>query len=138
LQTAIDGLNTAMSAMFVLYCIGIAATGLAIITGLLAFFLTGRLWSFLNWMIAIVAFLALGIASAIVTAIMVKAVNIINDKGNDAGLYASKGTKFLILTWVATAAMFVASIWWVGECCVGRRKKHVTHTEKRHVDYTGH
>jgi hypothetical protein len=51
----------------------------------------------INFLIATLAFLAIGLASALVTAVMVKGMNIINDKGKDIGLAASWGGKFLAL-----------------------------------------
>ena len=50
IQKGLNKLNDALDAMFVLYCIGIAAAGLAILTALVAIFLSGsRLVSFGNW-----------------------------------------------------------------------------------------
>ena len=67
-------------------------------------------------------FLALGIASAIVTVIMYKVTNAVNDHGNDVGVAAKKGTTFLGMTWAATILMLLAAFAWVGECMMGRRK----------------
>jgi len=50
IQHGINDLNKALDATFVLYCIGIAGSGIAILGALLAFFLYGsRLLSFGNW-----------------------------------------------------------------------------------------
>lgn len=50
IQKGLNTLNTALDAVFVLYCIGIAAAGLAILTALVAIFLSGsRLVSLGNW-----------------------------------------------------------------------------------------
>lgn len=131
LTDGLDALNGLSSATFVLYVLGIAFSGLAIITSALAFFLHGsRLISFGNWGIATTAFIFLGVASAIVTAIMVKVVDLVNKYGNDAGVYAYKGSKFLALTWAGTALMLVASLAWVVEFCVGRRRDRLIYTEK--------
>ena len=119
-----------MTAMFVLYCIGAAAAGLCIIFSLVSFFATGRLSSCLNFLLAIVAFLALAISSAIVTAIIVKATNLINQYGNDIGLYAYKGRKFLAMTWAATAAMLLAMVAWIVIFCMGRKNTRRAATEK--------
>ena len=110
-----------MTAMFVLYCIGAGAAGLCIIIALISFVSTGRLTSCLNFLLAIVAFLALAISSAIVTAIIVKVTDLINQYGNDVGLYAYKGRKFLAMTWAATAAMLLALVAWVVIFCMGRK-----------------
>lgn len=68
------------------------------------------------------AFFTLGIASAISTAIIVKAVDTVNKYGADIGIAAYKGNTFLGMTWAATALMLLASVVWLAQCCVGRRK----------------
>jgi len=131
LTDGIKALNALTSATFVLYCIGIAAAGLAILTGLVAFFLHGsRLVSLGNGALTILSFLALGIASAIITVIMVKIVNLVTKYGDDIGLFAYKGGKYLALTWSATALMLLATIAWTAECVVGRRNKNREWAEK--------
>jgi hypothetical protein len=116
--------------MFVLYCIGIAFAGIALISALVSIFFSGRLSAFANIIIDLIAFLAVGIASAIATAISVKAADIINDKGERVGISAQKGNKFLILTWVATACLLVASLVWCFDCVVGRRNKNRNRNRK--------
>jgi hypothetical protein len=77
------------------------------------------------------AFLAIGIASAISTAIIVKAVNTINKFGDDIGIAASKGGAFLGMTWAATVAMLLASLLSIAQCVAGRRNRnHKTYGEK--------
>jgi hypothetical protein len=121
---AIRALEVASNAMFVLYCIGIAFAALALISALVSIFFSGRMSAFINIIIDMIAFLAVGIASAIATAISVKAAHIINDKGERVGISAQKGNKFMILTWVATACLLVASMVWCFDCIVGRRDKN--------------
>jgi hypothetical protein len=62
---------------------------------------------------------------------MNKAAHLINKYGNEIGLYAYKGGKYLTITWVSVAVMAVASLGWVGEFCVGRRNRGREYTEKR-------
>ncbi|KAG9244904.1 actin cortical patch SUR7/pH-response regulator pali [Calycina marina] len=132
LQDGINALNVAMDATFVLYAIGIAAAGLAILTSLIAFFLHGsRLISFGNWGLASIAFIAFLICSIIITIVQKKFTSIINKYGNDIGLYAHRGSKYLVITWVATAVMFLAMVAWVVEFCIGRKKRSREYTEKR-------
>ena len=121
---AIHAHEVVSNAMFVLYCIGIAFAGLALIAALVSIFLSGRLSAFVNIVIDLIAFLAVGIASALATAIAVKAAKVINDKGDRVGISAQKGNKFMILTWVATGCLFVASLVWCFDCVVGRRNKN--------------
>jgi len=122
IQKGLNDLNAAMDATFVLYVIGIAAAGLAIITALIAVFLNGsRLTAFGNWGLTSLSFLAFLISSIIVTVVQKKAVNLINKYG--LGVHAYKGGKYLTITWVAVALMFLATAAWVVEFCVGRKKK---------------
>jgi hypothetical protein len=86
--------------------------------------------SFGNWGLATISFTALLVASIIITIVQSKATKLINKHGNDIGVYAYKGEKYLILTWVAVAAMFLAMLAWVGEFCVGKRNKGREYTEK--------
>jgi len=131
IQDGINDLNVAMDATFVLYAIAIASAGLAILTSLLAFFLHGsRLMSLGNWGLASLSFLTFLIASIIITMVQNKASHILNKYGNEIGLYAYKGGKYLILTWVSVAVMFLATAAWVVEFCVGRKNKKREYTEK--------
>jgi hypothetical protein len=68
------------------------------------------------------AFLAIGIASAIATAVIVKAVHAVNKYGDDIGIAAYKGVKFLGMTWAATAVMLLASVVSIAQCCAPRSK----------------
>ena len=122
-DSAIHALEIASNAMFVLYCIGIAFAFLALLSALISIFFAGRLSAFVNIGIDLIAFLAVGIASALATAIAVKAADVVNDKGERVGISAQKGTRFMVLTWVATACLFVASLVWCADCVVGRRDK---------------
>jgi heme/copper-type cytochrome/quinol oxidase subunit 2 len=131
IQDGLNALNTALDATFVLYAIGIAAAGCAILASLVALFLHGsRLISFGNWGLATISFLALLIASIIVTVVQSKATKLINKYGNEIGAYAYKGNKYLVLTWVAVAVMFLAMLAWVAEFCVGKRNRGREYTEK--------
>lgn len=78
-----------------------------------------------------IAFLSLGIASGVATALASKFTKDINKFGKPIGVSASKGKEFLALTWVATALMLLGSLLWIGECCAGRRKSRSdTYTDK--------
>lgn len=68
------------------------------------------------------AFLFIGIASAVATAVITIATDKINKYGKEIGVSATKGTTFLGMTWGATAAMLLAAIVSIAQCCVGRRR----------------
>ncbi|KAJ4307841.1 hypothetical protein N0V94_009592 [Neodidymelliopsis sp. IMI 364377] len=121
IDTGIKTLNALMGAMFVLYCIAIALIFVAMLASILAILMSGRLSACVNFLLSTLAFLAITLASALVTAVIVKASSIINDKGNDIGLQANWGGKFLALTWAATALMLIVALTWVVEFCIGRR-----------------
>ena len=123
-------LRMAQRAAFVLYCIGIAFIGIATIFALISLVLSGRLSALVNILLSGLAFLTIGIASAITTVVAVKADHVINHYGNDVGISASKGGKFLAITWAATGLVFLSLIYWMFECVVGHRKH-------RRTDYTG-
>lgn len=133
----LHALRIASKAVFVLYCIGIGFVGVATVFALLSIFFEGRLSSFVNVLIDLLAFVAIGLASAIVTAVIDKAAHTINKYGNDIGISADKGSKFLILTWVATAAMLVASMVWCFDCIVGSRK-HRSPKTRAYADEAKH
>ncbi|KAF2147677.1 hypothetical protein K461DRAFT_330132 [Myriangium duriaei CBS 260.36] len=126
IDTGLRALHAAQKAMFILYCVGLALTAVAAIFSIISFCLSGRLSAFINVLIAILAFAAIGIASAIVTVLAVHGSRLINKYGNDIGLSASPGKKFLALTWAATAAMIICAFWWCVDCCVGRRSHKYT------------
>jgi hypothetical protein len=143
LTDGIEALNVSIDATFILYCIGIAACGLVIIFSIVMFFLPSkynitatnhhyhsRFIGVLAGLLSIIAFLAFGIASVIVTVFMVKFVNLVSQYGNDIGVYAYKGDKFLAITWAATGVMLLAVISWAGECCFRRRMKRREWAEK--------
>ena len=109
--------------MFVFYCIGIAFAAFAALAALVGFLADGRITAFLNFLVDIVAFLALGIASGIATAIIDKATSKINFYGKTIGVAAYKGSAFLGMTWAAVALMLLASVLWIFDCCVGRRRR---------------
>jgi len=126
IDEGLHALRIATKATFILYCIAIGFIGVATIFALLSIFLEGRLSAFVNVLIDSIAFLAIGLASAIVTAIISKATHVINKYGNDIGITANKGTKFLVLTWVATALMLVASMVWCFDCIFGTRRQRAS------------
>ncbi|RDW58121.1 hypothetical protein BP6252_13532 [Coleophoma cylindrospora] len=131
IQDSIDAANTAMDATFILFMIGIGAAGVSILAGLVAFLVSGsRLLAFGNWGLTTISFTALLITAIILTVVQGKFVHAINKNGNDIGIYAYRGTKYLIITWIAPALMFLASLVWVFEFCIGRKQQKREYTEK--------
>jgi len=115
-------IKTVSRIMVIFYVVGIVFSGLAILTALASIFTDGRLSVFINWLVDILAFAFLGVASAVATAVIVIAVNRINKYTDEIGISATKGGRFLAMTWAATAVMLLASFVSIVQCCVGRRK----------------
>jgi hypothetical protein len=122
IEDGIRAVELASKVMFVFYVIGITFAGFAILSAVWGVFANGRMSAFVNWVLDVLAFLTIGIASAIATIIIVKAVHVINKYGNEIGIAAYKGKEFLAMTWAATAIMLLASLMWIAECCAGRRR----------------
>ena len=120
IDDGVKALHVAQKAAFILYCIAIALIAVAVLFALISVFLNGRLSAFLNILLSTLAFFAIGIASALVTTVGVKAADEINKYGSKVGVSASKGGKFLTVTWIATGLMFVTIFVWFAECIVGR------------------
>lgn len=125
IDDAIRAVEVASNAMFVLYCIGIAFSALALVLALASVFFTakgGKLSACANVGVELIAFVAVGVASALATAIAVKVAEVVNEKGEGVGVSAQKGGKFMALTWVAVGCLFLASLAWCFECCAGSRR----------------
>ena len=131
IDKGLHALRIASIAMFALYCVGIAFIALALLLALLSIFFQGRLSSFVNVLLDCLAFLAIGLASAIATAIAVKAADIVNSHGKDIGISAQKGTKFLVSTWIAALMMLLASLVWCFDCVAGPKTKQTKRSSKR-------
>ncbi|KAI4226802.1 MAG: hypothetical protein L6R36_002890 [Xanthoria steineri] len=123
IKDAVHTVEIASKAMFVLYCVGAAATGLALAGAFFGVLSDGRAAPLINNALASLALLALGIASAIASVIMSKVVHEVNKRGNDVGISASKGKTFLGMTWAATILMAIAAVAWIYEFVAHRRRQ---------------
>lgn len=117
----IRDLHKTFVAGFVLYCISIGFIFIALATAVVSFFLLGRVWTLVNITIDVLAFIAVLLASALYTAVMKQGTKNINGYGEPVGIEAYYSSKFLAITWAATALMFVASCLWCIDCCIGRK-----------------
>ncbi|KAI4728667.1 integral membrane protein-like protein [Aureobasidium sp. EXF-10728] len=118
----IHTLRIAQKAAFVLYCISAALILLAILASLVSFFVHGRLSACIDILVWILAFLATVLASAVTTAVAVKASNVVNGFGGHVGVRADRGARFMVLTWVASGLCALNVFVWVFECLRGRRR----------------
>lgn len=122
ISTGLNALRIAAKATFVLYCIAIGFIGIAILAAVASIFLAGRLSAILNVIADWMAFVTLGIASAIATAVAVKGARTINKYGGEVGVSADRGNKFLVITWVATGLLLLSSVVWCVLAVMGRRR----------------
>lgn len=122
IEDAEKTLRVASIVLTVFEIIGICFAALAAVTSILGVFFDGRLSGCLKLLVDLSAFFALAIASSISTAVILKAVHAVNKYGHDIGIAAYKGTRFLGMTWGATAVMLLASIFSIAQCCGGRKR----------------
>lgn len=111
---------------FVVYCVAAGLEAVAAASSALAILLSsggGRLSACANVLLAALAFVLALAASALATAVAVVGEKAVDHYGEEVGISAVAGRKFLGLTWAATAAMLVCVVWWTVGCCCGRRKK---------------
>ncbi|KAI1264190.1 actin cortical patch SUR7/pH-response regulator pali [Xylariaceae sp. FL1019] len=120
-QTAINLVNDALKALFVIYVLAIAFSGLSALLSALAgvamLFRKNehqlRIIYLSNVAISSIATLLLLISSAIVTYVNNKGVEEINDAGKDVGISGIKGLKFITLTWVAFGLAAASTLVWM-------------------------
>lgn len=124
IDDALDTINAALLALFIVYVLGIGFSGLGMLTCILAFFLfTRRGINALNLVLATLAAISLTVGSIVATIASSKGVNKINEFGDDVGISAHAGTKFLGISWAASGVMIVAMIYWVVNMCMARRER---------------
>ncbi|PNS18173.1 SUR7 family protein pun1 [Sphaceloma murrayae] len=123
IDDGIRALHTVQRATFVIYCVAIGLIALATIAAIISIVFSGRLSACGNILLSFLAFLAIGVASGLVTAIVIIGVRTLNRYAEQVGIQAQRGTGFLALTWSATAAMFICVVWWTADCCIGRRNR---------------
>lgn len=128
-QDAVDLLNSALLAVFVFYVLGVAFSGLGFLLSIVTFVLpkdpTGdqKKIILLNAVNAFLGALTLMIGSAITTAVANKGVAQINDAGEDVGITAIAGRKFITISWVAFGLMGATLLFWTTACCFPRKGK---------------
>lgn len=136
IQRGIDALQILQKTTFILYCIAIALIFITLLAAIPAFLTSGRLSACLNFALALLALLAIGIASALVTAVIVKGSNVINEYTDDVGIEAHRGGKFMALTWAATGLMLVTVVVWCVDGVVGRRGKREVRYSDKHSNHS--
>ncbi|KAF2718819.1 hypothetical protein K431DRAFT_252492 [Polychaeton citri CBS 116435] len=127
ISRGIGALKVAQRATFFLYCMALCSIFLAFcLAGLSSFLLSSRVVKvvvYADIAANALAFLSLGIASAIATTVAVQAAKLVNRHGNGVGISASEGRKFIALTWTATGLVLVVCLIWTWEWVFGIRKR---------------
>jgi hypothetical protein len=124
IEDGIKTLRTAWKAAFILYCMGIGFIFLTLIASALWIGNVSRGTAALVIALASLAWICLGIASAIMTAVAVKGHDIIDKYGKVIGVSADRGNGFLGMTWAATGCMVVAALVGCAGCFI--RSKRTT------------
>jgi hypothetical protein len=124
ITNGLEVLRIAYHAMFACYVITIVLSFVMFLTSALYIFSNGsRVTACITIIISIITFLASGAASGVATAVNTIGASIINEHGNEIGVEAYQGRKFLALTWASTAAVFLGLMYWFVDCCCGRSRK---------------
>jgi hypothetical protein len=139
IETGLDTLRRATRAAFVLYCVAIALIGVAVMVGIAGVFLAGRLSVAVNLVVEWLAFFVLAIASAVSTAIGIRTSHIIN-RYRDVGISMTVGRRFLVITWIATVLLLLASVGWCLESIVSARRtrRHIAAAKARETEGIKH
>ena len=119
-ESGMRALETIPRIMSVVYCISLALTTVALALAAFGIFFSGRCSACVNIMFSSTATLAAGVASILATLLGKNTAEIINVEGTQINISAQTGTKFLRLTWAATACMLAASLLWCLACIRGR------------------
>ena len=134
LQKKLDEVPKLFMAMAILYILAAGFSGLSILASLAALFMlpqAGRMLVLANFTLAFLAMVCLLAGNLATTIGGKKVVDAVADFGEDIGLYASRGHKFMALVWTAFALMTVSTIYWGYEFFAETRMKRRGTTRKR-------
>lgn len=136
IERAVQELNKALFALFVLFVLAAALSGFTILLNLVTIAFSFR-WSSQsrrhhqaghkktiigNAVFNLLAVIALAAAAAIATVVGKRAASEITDAGKDVGISANAGMKFIAICWGAFGAMFLAFVFWAALCCFPRER----------------
>lgn len=131
IQRQINKLNSLLTAVFVLYVLGIGFSGISMILCAVGFFLTlNRLLMLSNLAVASLAGFAYMLGSLITTIGANEGADTITDVGETVGVSARAGQKFIVISWVAFALATATTIYWFAELWIERRRRKRSWTEK--------
>lgn len=116
-----NAVKTVGKALFVFQVGAVAGTGLAMVLSLLGILASGRLFAFAATLVSLIAFIWVGVGSALGTVVSVKLRDGFRDNLNEYGISASISHKYLGMTWAATGAMLLVAVYWMFATCFGSR-----------------
>ncbi|PHH64832.1 hypothetical protein CDD81_3898 [Ophiocordyceps australis] len=123
LQDKIDLLNSALLGLFIVYVIAMSFSALSMLASLATLFLPAKRRLVLaNLALASLAALACLVGSIITTIVGSKGVSEINKRGERFGVQAARGSKFYIISWIATGLMLGAALFWFGQLLTGKAR----------------
>ncbi|KAL2106397.1 hypothetical protein VUR80DRAFT_6780 [Thermomyces stellatus] len=121
LRSQLDKIPRLFQALSAIYILAIVSSGLSLLLAAgrrfirPSFVLPASLTSAIT---AVLGVLGLLIANVLVTGSVRPAADRVNEFGEEIGLLASRGRKFLVITWCVFAAMLIATALWVAlKCC---------------------
>lgn len=130
IDTGIKTIQILQKVMLAFYCVAIGFAFITTIGAIMSLISpsSGRATSAFTAIVGFLAFLALGIASGLVTAIGVKGDQIIDKYGKVVGISGNRSNKLLALTWAGTALLFLGMLVnCCGICFFGKQRRR---TEK--------
>ncbi|KAF2209224.1 hypothetical protein CERZMDRAFT_5620, partial [Cercospora zeae-maydis SCOH1-5] len=119
-ENFIKSLTRAASALFIAEIIIISIN---LFSAIVSSFASGRVSACCNLLFNFLAFVISAVISSLMTAAVVVGTRVINKWGENYGVEASGGSKFLGLTWAATGCLFVTAVAWCVDCCLTRRRR---------------
>lgn len=127
LQDKLDDLPKLFQALAIMYILGVAFSGLAILGSAAGLFIIpsgGRKIPLVNFLFAALAMLFLLVGSLLTTIGGKKVKDEIQKRGgDDIGLEVELGNKFVALTWAAFALMALATFYWIYETITAHRSR---------------
>lgn len=138
IQKELNTINNMLMGLFILYVLGMGLSSVSILGSASAAVLpqTFREVSLAdrvnlaNLVVAALAAASLTGASIVVTVAVTVGIDGINKAGEKVGINVSRGTAFIAISWVATAVMVSATVFWGVQFWMEKRKARALHSEK--------
>ncbi|KAG9999469.1 hypothetical protein KCU78_g15892, partial [Aureobasidium melanogenum] len=115
--------------MFAAYFAGLWALVLTIVFGIFA--VCSRWGSFLTWICAIISTILIFGGSITATVMFSILVSTLHEKLKDYGVKVSLSGHMLAVTWLATAFILIATLFWLFSCCCCSGKSNPHHIRNK-------